>query len=62
MTLLFKLVENIFGYRFVKNHYIALHGIYISERIIFVAEKFIRLLVEKYGKHSVYIEDGVCYP
>jgi len=25
MKLLFKLVENIFGYRFVNNHYIALY-------------------------------------
>ena len=25
-------------------------------------EKFIRLLVEKYGKHSLYIDGGICYP
>lgn len=42
--------------------YSSLRGIYISERIIFVAKKFIRLLVEKYGKHSVYIDSGICYP
>ena len=32
-------------------------GIYISEeRNMFVAEKFIRSLVEKYGKHTVYTD------
>ena len=34
-------------------------GIYISEeRNMLVAEKFIRSLVEKYGKHKVYIDGG----
>ena len=29
---------------------------------MFVAEKFIRSLVEKYGKHTVYTEGGRWYP
>ena len=34
-------------------------GIYISEeRNMFVAENFIRSLVSKYGKHTVYTDDG----
>ena len=37
-------------------------GIYISEeRNILVAEKFIRLLVEKYGRHTVYTDGGTWY-
>jgi putative transposase len=37
--------------------------IYISkERNLFVAEIFIRSLVDKYGKHLVYTEGGTCYP
>ena len=35
-------------------------GIYISEeRNMLVAEKFIRSLVSKYGKHSVYTDEGM---
>ena len=38
-------------------------GIYISEeRNMFVAEKFISSLVEKYGRHTVYTDDGTWYP
>jgi putative transposase len=38
-------------------------GIYISEeRNMFVAEKFIRSLVDKYGKHTVYTDGGTSYP
>ena len=38
-------------------------GIYISEeRNMFVAEKFIRSLVEKYGRHTVYTDSGTWYP
>ena len=38
-------------------------GIYISEeRNMFVAENFIRSLVEKYGKHTVYTDGGTWYP
>ena len=34
-------------------------GIYISEeRNMLVAEKFIRSLVEKYGRHTVYTDGG----
>ena len=37
-------------------------GIYISEeRNMLVAEKFIRSLVEKYGKHTVYTDGGTWY-
>ena len=37
-------------------------GIYISEeRNMIVAEKFIRSLVEKYGKHIVYTDGGTWY-
>ena len=38
-------------------------GIHISnERNMFVAEKFIRSLVSKYGKHTVYTDGGTWYP
>ena len=37
-------------------------GIYISEeRNMLIAEKFIRSLVEKYGKHTVYTDGGTWY-
>ncbi|HET9807991.1 MAG TPA: hypothetical protein VFP49_13900 [Nitrososphaeraceae archaeon] len=37
-------------------------GIYISEeRNMFVAEKFIRSLVEKYGKYTVYSDGATWY-
>jgi transposase-like protein len=37
-------------------------GIYISEeRNMFVAEKFIRSLIEKYEKHIVYTDGGTWY-
>jgi transposase-like protein len=38
-------------------------GIYISkERNMFVAENFIRSLVEKYGRQIVYTDGGTWYP
>ena len=38
-------------------------GIHISkERNMFVDEKFIRSLVSKYGKHTVYTDGGTWYP
>jgi putative transposase len=38
-------------------------GIYISEeRNMFVAENFIRSLISKYGKHTVYTDGGTWYP
>ena len=38
-------------------------GIYISEeRNILIAEKFIKSLVDKYGKHTVYTDGGTWYP
>jgi putative transposase len=37
-------------------------GIYISEeRNMLIAEKFIRSLVSKYGKHIVYTDEGTWY-
>ena len=37
-------------------------GIYIpEERNILVAEKFVRTLVKKYGKHRVYTDGGTWY-
>ena len=38
-------------------------GIYISEeRNMFVAENFIRSLVDKFGRHTVYTDGGTWYP
>ena len=38
-------------------------GIYISEeRNMFVTENFIRSLIEKYGRHTVYTDGGTWYP
>ena len=38
-------------------------GIYLSkERNRLVAEKFIRSLIDKYGKHTVYTDGGTWYP
>ncbi len=40
----------------------SVRGIYISEeRNMLVAEKFIRSLVDKYGKHTVYTDGGTWY-
>jgi putative transposase len=37
-------------------------GIYISEeRNMLIAEKFIRSLIDKYGKHTVYTDGGTWY-
>jgi putative transposase len=37
-------------------------GIHISkERNMLVAEKFIKSLMEKYGRHTVYTDDGTWY-
>jgi transposase-like protein len=42
--------------------YSSVLGIYISEeRNMVIAEKFIRSLVEKYGKHTVYTYCGTWY-
>ena len=42
--------------------YSSVLGIYISEeRNMLVAEKFIRSLVEKYGRHTVYTDGGKWY-
>jgi hypothetical protein len=38
-------------------------GMHISdERKLFVAENFIRSLVDKYGRHTVYTDGGTWYP
>ncbi|HEX2406671.1 MAG TPA: hypothetical protein VHJ38_05620 [Nitrososphaeraceae archaeon] len=61
MKQLFRLVTSIFGYGFVLNQYtvLCLGSTYISEeRNMLVAEKFIRSLVDKYGKHTVYTDGG----
>ncbi len=56
------MVANNTGYGFVLNQYTVLLGIYISEeRNMFVAEKFIRSLVQKYGKHTVFTDGGTWY-
>jgi putative transposase len=34
----------------------------LNERNMFVAENFIRSLVEKYGRHVVYTDGGTWYP
>ncbi len=40
----------------------AVLGIFISEeRNMIVAEKFIRSLIEKYGRHTVYTDGGTRY-
>ena len=58
------MVANTFGYDGLQlNQFIVLLGIYISnERNMFVAENFIRSLVDKYGKHTVYTDGGTWYP
>ena len=63
MKLLFRLVTNISGYGFVLNQFtVQCLELYISEeRNMLVAEKFIRSLVEKYGKHTVYTDGGTWY-
>ena len=63
MKLLFRLVINTFGYGFVLNQFIEIVlGIHISkERNMFVAENFIKSLVDKYGKHTVYTDGGTWY-
>ena len=45
------------------NQLIELSWEYISEeRNMFVAENFLRSLVSKYGKHTVYTVGGTCHP
>ena len=47
---------------FCKTNTSSVLGIYISKgRNMLVAEKFIRSLVESYGKHSVYSDGGTWY-
>jgi putative transposase len=60
MKLLFRLGINHFWLWFcIELIHRSVLGIYISEeRNMLVAEKFIRSLVEKYGKHTVYTDGG----
>jgi putative transposase len=59
----FRLVINISGMVYIEPIDKSVLGIYISEeRNMFVAEKFIRSLIEKYGKHTVYSDYGTWYP
>ena len=61
MKLLFKLVANTFGYGFVLKTSLPLcvWNLHISdERNMFVVENFIRSLVEKNGRYTVYTDDG----
>ena len=63
MKPLFKLVTIISGYGSVSNPYTLLSVLGIlSKRNMLVAERFIRSLVEKYGRHTVYTDGGTWYP
>ena len=64
MKLLFRLVTKNIGYGFVVNQFIVqcLESIISEERNMLVAEKFIRSLVSKYSKHTVYTDGGTWYP
>ncbi|HET9807835.1 MAG TPA: hypothetical protein VFP49_13095 [Nitrososphaeraceae archaeon] len=55
--------NNISGYGFcIEPTHSSVLGIYISEeRNMFVAEKFITSLVQKYGKHTVFTDGGTWY-
>jgi hypothetical protein len=61
MKLLFRLVITSSGYGFVLNHYIVLFLEYTFQKNMIVAEKFIRSLIEKYGKPAVYTDEGSWY-
>ncbi|HEX5186338.1 MAG TPA: hypothetical protein VFV86_05555 [Nitrososphaeraceae archaeon] len=54
---------NISGYDFVLNQYIVqrLEYTYVMRGICSLLKKFIRPLVEKYGKHTVYTDGGTWY-
>ena len=56
------MVVNTSGYEFVEPVYSSVLEIYSSEeRNMIVVEKFIRSLIEKYWKHTVYTDDGTWY-
>jgi putative transposase len=63
MKQLFKLVTSIFGYGFVLSQFtvLCLESIFQKRENMLVAEKFIRSLVSKYGKHTVYTDGGTWY-
>ena len=59
MKLLFRLVTTTFDYGFIEPLNRSVLGIHISEeRNMLVDEKFIRSLVEKYGRHVIYTDGG----
>ena len=64
MKLLSRLAVDTFGYGFcIEPVHSSVLGIYISEeRNMLIAEKFIRSLIDKYGKHTVYTDGGTWYP
>ena len=62
MKLLFRLVTTTFDYGFIEPLNRSVLGIHISEeRNMLVDEKFIRSLVEKYGRHVIYTDGGTWY-
>jgi transposase-like protein len=62
MKLLYKLETINFGYGFVLNQFIIKYLVStFQKRNRIVAEKFIRSLIEKYGKHTVYTDGGTWY-
>ena len=63
MKLLFRLEIVSIGYGFVLNQYIVqCLEITFQRRNMLIAEKFIRSLIDKYGKHTVYTDGGTWYP
>ena len=62
MKLLFRLVTTTFDYGFIEPLNQLVLGIHISEeRNMLVDEKFIKSLVEKYGRHVIYTDGGTWY-
>ena len=62
MKLLFRLVTTTFDYGFIEPLNRSVLGIHISEgRNMLVDEKFIKSVVEKYGRHVIYTDGGTWY-
>jgi hypothetical protein len=62
MKLLFILVANTFGYGSnLTNSYFYVWNPHFRKKEMLVTEIFIRSLVEKYGRHTVYTDDGTWY-
>ena len=64
MKLLFRLVVNTSGYGFVSSQFIVLCLESISQKreICLLLKNSFDLLVDKYGKHTVYTDGGTWYP